>query len=124
MLLNILDDNNYRSNTGYISVRDEKTYQMIEDLNSKYLIGLMQKKRSPTELLDVLSKFNIKIAQIRPKVWNEADWEKLKKVKTKFTIFYGDTPKEFEFFLKKQPFGILTNYPARLKSFYYINNLI
>lgn len=122
--LNLLDNNHYKLTSGYISVRDEKTYDLIKaSASSKLPIGLMQKKRTPKQLLDVLEKLNIKIAQIRPKLWSDEDWKHLTKSKCKFTIFYGDTPLEFQDFINKRPYGILTNFPARLKSYYLQNSM-
>jgi glycerophosphoryl diester phosphodiesterase len=77
-VINILDDHEYSFQGGYISVRDEEMYKLISRYNSKYPIGLMQKKRTPSQILSILSNFKLKIAKKRTKLLTDEEWYLLK----------------------------------------------
>ena len=114
-VINILDDNKVSLKKGYLSVRDVEMLKIIHSLSSKYKIGLMQKKRKPEEFIELVEKNNIEFAQIRWKNWSESNWQDLLSLKTKVTAFYADEEEEYNFLIKKQVYGIFTNFPDRLR---------
>ncbi|MBY9001273.1 MAG: hypothetical protein KGD64_10185 [Candidatus Heimdallarchaeota archaeon] len=116
-LLEALDNNGKNLGLGYISVRDLDTYVEISKLSDKYPIGLMQKNRTPNEVLEEIGKYQIQIVQIRWKNWSEENWVELKQTSMKTTAFFADNDKDFEFLVKKEVNGILTNFPAKLKKY-------
>ena len=121
-VLNMLDDYERKLGLGYISVRDELTLTNIRNRNNTHKIGLMQKKRSPAELFNVVDEFTVEIIQIRWKNWQENDWKELEKRKLVVTAFYADKNADYEFLCSKNIDGILTNFPSRLTDF--LNNYI
>ena len=109
---------NFTFSKGYLSVRDEKAFALAVDNSfSKNKIGLMQKKRFPSEAIELALKLEARYLQLRPKLWTEQDWNKLINSNLLFTIFYGDTVSDFEWMIKKKPYGIFTNFPNRLQKF-------
>ncbi len=117
-VLNILDDTRLPLNSGYISVRDVNTYNLIRDASSRHRIGLMQKKRPPNELLSIIEEEDIKVAQIRWRNWQNSEWSKLQESKILVTAYYADYPTDYEFLCNHSVDGILTNFPSRLRSFF------
>ncbi len=103
--------------TGYISVRDEATWEWFRDNAPRYPCGMMQKKRSASEFLDIVENYNLPFAQIRWRNYSDDDFLKLRKTGTKIIVFYADIPSEWDFLISKQVDGILTNYPSLLKGY-------
>ncbi len=119
-ILNMLDDYERKLGLGYISVRDELTLTNVRNWNNTHKIGLMQKKRSPAELFNVVDEFIVEIIQIRWKKWQENDWNELEKRKLVVTAFYADKNADYEFLCSRKVNGIFTNFPSRLTEF--LNN--
>ncbi|MFX1512206.1 MAG: glycerophosphodiester phosphodiesterase [Promethearchaeota archaeon] len=120
-VLNLLDDSRKSLGLGYISVRDVHTYNLVRDASSRYRIGLMQKQRSPNELLNLLEEEDIQLVQIRWRNWQNSEWIKLKESNVLVTAFYADYPNEYEFLCQQRIEGILTNFPSRMSSFFLQN---
>ena len=120
---NIIDEYNYTFTKGYLSVRDEIAFEIARKNNfqNKY-IGLMQKKRTPVESMDLAKELNAGALQLRPKNWNDEDWLNLQKSNLRYTIFYADTVEDFKKYIEKNPYGIFTNFPNKLKDFLAKNN--
>ena len=116
-VVNQLDDLNKELGIGYISVRDIETYKRAKEVTEKCKIGLMQKKRTPRETLDIISKEEIEILQIRWREWASEEWDVLLEADTIITAFFADKTEDFQFLVSKKINGILTNYPARLAQF-------
>ena len=114
-VLNILDDYNVSLNKGYLSVRDLEMLEIINSFSSKYKIGLMQKKRTPEEFIELVKSNNLEFAQIRWKNWTEREWKELLSLETKITAFYADEEKEYKILVEKQVYGIFTNFPEKLR---------
>ena len=102
---------------GYISVRDSETYHLCQELSSKHKIGLMQKRRTPEETIEEITRNDIEIIQIRWKNWTDIDWKKLHNIDVIVTAFSADKNEEFKFLMGKEVDGILTNFPRRLYEF-------
>ena len=122
IVLKIFQEYKFQFNKGYLSVRDIEQFKLAKNImKNGQFICLMQKNRSPKELIQKIKENDIKITQIRPQNWLEQDWNELKSLGIKMTIFYADTPINFQKYLEKNPYGLFTNYPARLKGFYLQN---
>ena len=119
-VLNILDDYERKLGLGYISVRDELALTNVRNWNNTHKIGLMQKKRSPAELFNVVDDYNVEIIQIRWKNWQESDWKELEKRKLVVTAYFADKNAGYEFLCSRKIDGIFTNFPSRLTEF--LNN--
>ncbi len=115
-LLTHLDRYNADLGKGYISVRTVESYAFLRE-QSSYPIGLMQKKRSPGEFIELVKNHEIQFSQIRWKTFDEIHWDALKETGTKITCFYADSQKEWETLVKRNVYGILTNYPDRLRTY-------
>ncbi len=115
-LLTHLERYNTDLGAGYISVRTVDSYQFLKE-NSSYPVGLMQKKRPPWEFIDLVREYGIEFSQIRWKTFDDEYWEMLKETDTKITCFYADTPEEWRSLCSRNVYGILTNYPGKLKAF-------
>ncbi|MHA1954182.1 MAG: glycerophosphodiester phosphodiesterase [Candidatus Heimdallarchaeaceae archaeon] len=102
---------------GYISVRDIETYKTCKEISSKHKIGLMQKKRTPTETIEEVVKNEVEIMQIRWENWKPEEWKLIKDLNVIVTAFCADERNEFEYLVDKKVDGILTNYPKRLYEF-------
>ncbi|MHA2097469.1 MAG: glycerophosphodiester phosphodiesterase [Candidatus Kariarchaeaceae archaeon] len=124
-ILDNLDDErvNYGVGLGYISVRDEETFEWFNENTSKYSIGLMQKKRSVEEFLTLVKEYKIQFSQIRPAMYKEDDFTQLSKTGTKIIVFYADYPTEWDYFIRNNVSGILTNYPSLLSGYLKLRNL-
>ena len=83
----------------------------IKENTTKYEIGLMQKKRSPEENLNLVIEHKIPISQIRWRTFSENDYVNLKKAGAKSYAFYVDDLAEIDYIQGKVD-GILTNYPS------------
>jgi glycerophosphoryl diester phosphodiesterase len=118
----ILKQNKYTFDTGYLSVRDKESFEIAKRNNFRNdKIGLMQKKRTPTEIINLTKNLQAGYIQLRPIGWTEEDWISLKMNKIQMTVFYGDTIIEYENFIKKGVYGIFTNFPDKLKDFLQLN---
>ncbi|MDH5404274.1 MAG: glycerophosphodiester phosphodiesterase family protein [Candidatus Heimdallarchaeota archaeon] len=115
-IIDLLDSYNGIGN-GYISVRDIPTYSWFIENTSKYTIGLMQKKRTPSEMLELVKLHKIKVSQIRWRNYGAIDYKKLKQTGSKIMAFYGDIPDDWDLLILNQVDGILTNYPALLSGY-------
>lgn len=120
LLLNALEDTVGVRAPGYISVRDEATYEWFTQ-ECEYPIGLMQKKRSPEDFLQVVEKFEVEIGQIRWKNHTETNIEQLREAGVRINAFYADTPSEWNILKDMKVDGIMTNYPGVLKGFSALN---
>lgn len=110
-----IKESNFTFSTGYVSVRDQEAFEVARRVSIPLeKIGLMQKKRSPPEIITLAKQLQAKIIQIRPKEWIGSDWNLLKKSDLKFTIFFADTEDEYKRYCALQPYGIFTNYPNKL----------
>ncbi|MFW9852585.1 MAG: glycerophosphodiester phosphodiesterase [Candidatus Thorarchaeota archaeon] len=116
-VINQLDDLKKELGIGYISVRDTETYNRAKEVTDNYKIGLMQKKRTPRETLDIIMREEIEILQIRWRDWTSEEWGVLLETDTIITAFYADEIEDFRFLVPKKINGILTNYPAKLAEF-------
>jgi glycerophosphoryl diester phosphodiesterase len=116
-VINQLDDLNKELGIGYISVRDTETYNRAKNVTDNYKIGLMQKKRTPRETLDIIMNEEIEIIQIRWREWTSEEWNVLLETDAIITVFYADEIEDFQFLVAKKINGILTNYPAKLVEF-------
>lgn len=110
----IIGEYDFSFKKGYLSVRDEIAFDLAVTygFDNDY-IGLMQKKRTPKETIDLAKTIKAQLVQIRPKSWIDDDWQQLSKSNLKFTIFYTDTEEEFQFYSKRNPYGIFTNFPSK-----------
>ncbi len=115
-VLEIMDECSAKLGNGYISVRSESSYAYLVS-NSQYPVGLMQKKRTASEMNRIVEDYNIKFAQIRLNQYTAAEVEELKRFGAKITVFYGDRPSEWQTILGWNVYGIFTNYPKNLKDY-------
>ncbi len=122
-VLSILDEHRGPGELGYLSVRDVETYEYLYDHNSKYNVGLMQKKRSPEEFLEIVIEHEVMISQIRWKTYVYEDIAKLKALNTLIIAFCGDTISDFEILTRWQVNGIITNYPGILNGYLLLKDL-
>ena len=113
-VINKLDDLNKELGIGYISVRETETYRNAKNATNRYKIGLMQKKRSPKETLEIIMNEDIEIIQIRWREWVREEWDILLQTDKIITAFYADEIVDYQFLISKEVNGIFTNYPARL----------
>ena len=114
----IIDEYNYAFTSGYLSVRDEKAFKIAKNNNfHRKHIGLMQKKRTPLESMDLAKELDAGALQLRPNNWNHEDWQELQKSNLRFTIFYADTVENYQKYIEKNPYGIFTNFPNKLRDF-------
>lgn len=116
-MLNLLDDTNRKLGTGYISVRDMHTFSIVKEMNKKYAIGVMQKKRTPKETIELIKEHDLSIIQIRWRKWSDDEWEELLRINPVITAFYADNIQDYAYLIDKGVNGILTNYPNKLHSF-------
>ncbi len=100
---------------GYVSVRDAETWEWFRSNAPRYACGLMQKKRTPIEFLQLVEKNNIGISQIRWRNYTSEDFELLRASGTQIMAFYADEPDDFDALISHQVNGILTNFPSRLR---------
>ncbi|MHA2171125.1 MAG: glycerophosphodiester phosphodiesterase [Candidatus Kariarchaeaceae archaeon] len=103
--------------SGYISVRDEQTWEWFHENAPKYLCGMMQKKRTPNEFLDIVKHYKMPYSQIRWRNYTDDDFQKLRDTGTQIMAFYADVSKEWDILVKQKVNGILTNYPSLLKGY-------
>lgn len=122
-VLDLLDENRGPGDLGYISVRDVETYEYFFNHNSKYNIGLMQKKRSPEEFLQIVIDHEIMISQIRWRTYLYEDIVKLKALNTLIVAYYGDTISDFDILTRWKVNGIITNYPGLLNGYLLLKDL-
>ncbi len=120
-VINILEERNKSLGLGYLSVRDIQTLNRVRDISSNYMIGLMQKNKTPEEMLALIDSEGLDIVQIRWRNWTEENWNKLQEKEVVVTVFFADEMKDYSFLVSKQVDGILTNYPFKLARF--IENL-
>ncbi len=113
-MLNLLDDYSRTLGKGYISVRDMETYSIVKEQNQKYKIGVMQKKRTPVETIDLIKQHELSIIQIRWRKWSEDEWEELLRINPVITAYYADTIPDYKYLINKGGKGILTNFPNKL----------
>ena len=114
----LLQEYNFAFKFGYLSVNDEIAYEIATKNGFKREnIGIMQKKRTPKEIINVAKQFNAKFIQLRPANWTEENWKELQESGLLFTIFYADSKEQYEFFSKFNPYGIFTNFPNLLHDF-------
>ncbi|MHA2250063.1 MAG: glycerophosphodiester phosphodiesterase [Candidatus Kariarchaeaceae archaeon] len=102
---------------GYISVRDEDTWEWLSENTKRYPIGLMQKKRSASDFLEIIKTYKIPFSQIRWRNHSDEDFSKLRGTGSKIMAFYADNPSDWDFLAKQKVHGILTNYPSLLKGY-------
>lgn len=103
---------------GYLSVRDESAYDLaLKNGFERNHIAIMQKKRTPEEIITVAKQLHAKFIQLRPANWTNENWKELQESGLLYTIFYADTKEQYEFFSKLAPYGIFTNFPNRLHDF-------
>ncbi|MHA1304525.1 MAG: glycerophosphodiester phosphodiesterase, partial [Candidatus Heimdallarchaeaceae archaeon] len=107
-IIQILEQRKDSLGAGYISVRDLETYSIVKSYSTRFALGLMQKKRKPVELIEIIEQNDIPIAQIRWRNWTEEDWKKLQDLDVTITAFYADELKDFEYLIKKRVDGIFT----------------
>ncbi len=122
-VLNLLDEHRGPGDLGYISVRDVETFEYFYDQNTKYNIGLMQKKRTPEEFLHIVIEHEVMISQIRWQTYAYEDIAKLKALNTLIIAFCGDTISDFEVLTRWQVNGIITNYPGILNGYLLLKDL-
>ena len=119
----LLDEFNFTFKRGYLSVKDEIAYKIaLENGFKNEQIGIMQKKRKPSEIIDLAKQLKAKIIQIRTNNWVDKDWKLLQKSDLLFTIFYADSKEKYQFYSKFSPYGIFTNYPDLLSIFLSLSN--
>lgn len=121
LVTSILEDRNKSLGLGYISVRDIQTLNHVRNISTNYMIGLMQKNRTPEEMLSIIDSEKIDVAQIRWRNWTDENWKMLSDKKIVVTAFFADEMKDYSFLFSKGVDGILTNYPFKLAKF--IENL-
>lgn len=114
--LNILDDSQ-GIGMGYISVRDEVTYDWFRNQTQRYRIGLMQKQRSAEELFEILERNAVNIIQTRAAQFSEEDYLKLENYSVETYVYWADKPDEWDYLLQQPIDGILTNFPSLLKGY-------
>ena len=116
-VISILEERNRSLGLGYLSVRDVQTLDQVRSISSNYMTGLMQKNRSPEEMLAIIENEKVDIAQIRWRNWTEENWKVLSKKEIVVTAFFADEMKDYNFLVSKGVDGILTNYPFKLAKF-------
>ena len=116
-MIDLLEEKKSDLGKGYISVRDIQTSNLVRKYSDKYKIGLMQKNRTPEEVLTIIRENDVQIAQIRWEKWSEIKWEFLRNQDVKVTVFYADKIEDYVFLLKKEVEGIFTNFPKKLKKY-------
>ncbi len=115
-VLSLLEQYGTDLGAGYLSVRTIESYDFLKE-HCDYPIGLMQKKRPPKEFISLVNDHQVEFSQIRWKTFNDADWQLLKDSGSKITAFFADNEEEWKFLMNMGIYGILTNYPQRLKNF-------
>lgn len=114
----LLDSNNFYFSQGYLSVRDKEAFEIARKYEIPLeKIGIMQKKRTPTEIINLAKQLQAKTIQIRPKNWTENDWTELQHCGLRFTIFFADTEEEYQRYVQLKPYGLFTNYSNKLLAF-------
>ncbi len=101
-------------NRGYLAIKNIETIPIIKKIAPECPMGLLQKKRTPQEVLDLCCKWDLSIAQIR-KSTATSEWiEQFHEQGIKVNFFFTDDPKEMIHLIKDLKIdGILTNYPER-----------
>ncbi|OLS18838.1 MAG: Glycerophosphoryl diester phosphodiesterase [Candidatus Heimdallarchaeota archaeon LC_2] len=119
LMLDCLDDNTGKTGigNGYISARDVETLQWFKVNTNKYSLGLMQKKRSFDEFYKIIKENRIEYSQIRWRNYSEEEFIKLRNTGTKTMVYFADFPEEWDFLIKNNVDGILTNYPSLLSGY-------
>ncbi len=99
---------------GYLAIKYPKSIQRLRELLPECPIGLLQKKRTPEELLELCQKFDVDIVQIRRSALTKEWIDTFHDHNIKVNFFYTDDIKEMIFLMKELKIdGILTNYPDR-----------
>jgi len=101
-------------NRGYLAIKHVETIPLFKNLAPDCLLGLLQKKRNPQEVLDLCCKWDLPIAQIRKSAATSEWVERFHEQGIKVNFFFTDDPQEMiHLYNDLKIDGILTNYPER-----------
>ena len=101
-------------NRGYLAIKHIDTIPLFKKLASNCPLGLLQKQRTPQELLDLCCKWDLPIAQIRKSAATNEWVDRFHEQGIKVNYFFTDDSKEMIYLIKHLKIdGILTNYPER-----------
>ena len=115
---NLLQEYSFSFKNGYLSVRDEIAYRIaLKNGFKREYIGIMQKKRTPEEIITLAKQLDAKFIQLRPGNWTENNWNELMISGLTITIFYAHNSEQYEYLTKYSPYGIFTNFPNLLHDF-------
>ncbi|MFX0206930.1 MAG: glycerophosphodiester phosphodiesterase, partial [Candidatus Hodarchaeota archaeon] len=98
-----------------ITARYEENILRLHEIDSKIDLALLQKERTPNEYFKIITKLNLKTAQIRPSALEASFLKKCHDNNIRVFYFYADEPAEMKRVINLGIDGLLTNYPDRLK---------
>lgn len=98
-----------------ITARYEESILRLHEIDSKIDLVLLQKERTPDEYFKIITKLNLKTAQIRPSALEPSFLKKCHENDIRVFYFYADEPVEMKRVINLGIDGLLTNYPDRLK---------
>lgn len=102
-------------NRTVITARYEENIVRLQEIDPNIDYALLQKERTPIEYFKLISKLNLKTAQIRPSALEPSFLNKCHENGIKVFYFYADEPGEMKRVMKLGVDGLLTNYPDRLR---------
>ena len=100
----------YEEKVAYIAIKHLKTYDRIKKL-SNLPVALLQKKRTPKEVIELCDSYNFEFVQIRAKWVTEEFIHQLNEKGAEVTVYYSDNLEQVIEWKKLGVKGILTNFP-------------
>ncbi|MFX0123786.1 MAG: glycerophosphodiester phosphodiesterase [Candidatus Hodarchaeota archaeon] len=98
-----------------ITARYVENILRLQEIDPKIDYVLLQKERPPNEYFKLISKLNLKTAQIRPSALESSFLNRCQKDDIRVFYFYADEPAEMKRVIELGVDGLLTNYPDRLQ---------
>jgi glycerophosphoryl diester phosphodiesterase len=104
----------HEEKVAYLAVKHLETFDRIKKL-SNLPIALLQKKRTPEEVVELCDSFNFEFVQIRAKWVTEKFIQQIKEKGVEVTVYYSDDIEQAIEWKKIGVKGILTNYPELIQ---------
>lgn len=101
-------------NRTVITARYEENIVRLKKLGPHLDYALLQKERTPMEYFRLLTKLDLKTAQIRPSALDTSFLNKCHEKDIRVFYFYADEPTDMKRVINLGVDGLLTNYPDRL----------
>ncbi|MFW9906657.1 MAG: glycerophosphodiester phosphodiesterase [Candidatus Thorarchaeota archaeon] len=98
-----------------ITARYKENILRIQEIDPQIDLALLQKERTPNEYFKLISKLDLKTAQIRPSALEPSFLKKCHEKGIRVFYFYADEPNEMKRVINLGINGLLTNYPDRLR---------